>query len=71
MPTGEHSYAGDFTAVFRAVTGKELAEPAAVRSVSALLAALEKDGVKLTAEAGGNVKEKSMIPRVRAFTVVH
>jgi hypothetical protein len=70
-PTGEHSEAGDFTAVFRAMTGKELAEPTAVRSVSALLAALEKDGVKLTAEPGGNVDERPMGPRVRAFTVVH
>ena len=70
-PTGDHSEAGDFAAVFRAMTAKELTEPAAVRSVSALLAALEKEGVKLTAEPGGKSEDRPMEPRVRAFTVAH
>lgn len=68
-PTGEHSEAGDFTAVFRAMTGKELAEPGAVRSVSALLSALEKEGVKLTDEPRGKVEDNPLAPGVRAFTV--
>ena len=68
-PTGDRSEAGDFTTVFRAMTGKELAEPAAVRSASALLSTLEKEGVKLTAEPGGKVEESPMAPRVRAFSV--
>jgi hypothetical protein len=70
-PTGDSSESGDFTAVFRAMTGKELAKPAAVRSVSALLAALEKEGVKLTAEPGGKAEDNPMAPRVHAFTVAH
>ena len=70
LPTGDHSEAGDFTAVFRAVTGKDLAEPAAVRSASALLSALEKEGVKLIAEPAAKTEE-GMAPKVRAFTVVH
>ena len=70
-PTGDSSESGDFTAVFRAMTGKELAEPAAVRSVSALLAALEKEGVKLTAEPGGKAEDNAMASRVRAFAVAH
>jgi len=69
-PTGDHSEAGDFTAVFRAATGKDLPEPAAVRSTSALLAALEKEGVKLTPEPPEKV-EGGMAPKVRAFTIVH
>jgi len=68
-PTGDRSESGDSTAVFRAMTGKELAEAAAVRSASAFLATLEKEGVKLTAEPGGKVEENPMAPRVRAFTV--
>ena len=70
LPTGDHSEAGDFTAVFRTVTGKDLAEPAAVRSPSAVLAALEKEGVKLNPEPPEKV-EGGMAPKVRAFTIVH
>jgi hypothetical protein len=70
-PTGDRSEAGDFVEVFRAMTGKELADPAAVRSVSALLTTLEKEGVRLTAEPGAKVESRSMEPRVRTFTLGH
>jgi hypothetical protein len=46
-------------------------KPATIRSVSALLAALEKEGVKLTAEPAGKAENNAMGARVRTFTVAH
>ena len=68
-PTQQRDEAGDFKEVFRAMTGKELAEPAAVRSIPALLAALEKEGMKLTEETAAKAETSAMSPTVRRFTV--
>ena len=68
-PMQQRDEAGDFKEVFRATTGKELADPAAVRSIPALLIALEKAGVKLVAEPGEKAEASPMTPTVRRFTV--
>ena len=68
-PTEERSESGDFTAVFRAMTGKELPEPGTVQSAAALLAVLEREGVKLTLQPQRDGNQRPMAPRVRVFTV--
>jgi hypothetical protein len=68
-PTGERSESGDFTAVFRAMTGKELPEPGTVRSAAALLAVLERERVKLTLQPQSDGNQSPMAPSVRVFTV--
>jgi hypothetical protein len=68
-PTGERSESGNFTAVFRAMSGKELPEPGTVRSADALLAVLEREGVKLTSQPQRDGNQSPMASRVRVFSV--
>jgi hypothetical protein len=70
-PTGDHSVSGDFDAVFLAVTGKKTVGPLATRSIPALLTAIEKEGVKLKAQAAEKVEESPVAPKVRVFSVSH